>query len=203
MKIAPAIVAIFICLCETIPELHSQGFIVPNGVVVNFDGLFFPGEIDVLHNPAAPTSGGSYTGFLFNPINSNTFQFMAVVDVGVRVFFVSPNDPVSLQPILAQNYTELGFQPSYVFDDGVPFYVGLYTGNQQNAPLDGIYPDPLFGWAELVNNNGAIELLDSGLEYQGGGIVAGTLNIIPVPEPATFALFTTGAVLLALRRSRK
>jgi hypothetical protein len=132
---------------------------------------------------------------------ANTFTFSPVFDISVRVFFVSVNDPVSLQPILSQSYTELLFANNYVFANGVPFYVGLYTGTQYAT--DGIYPDPLFGWAELENVNGTIELLDSALEYQGGGIYAGTENIIPVPEPSEFALGTLGALLLGFRRWRK
>ena len=191
-------------------QLHGQGYIVPNGVVINFNGLFSANEIDVLHNPADPTSGGSYTGFILDPIGktlptayTNTFAFGIVVDIGVRVFFVSPNDPVSLQPILSGSYIELGGAPSYVFANGVPFYFGLYTGNVQNAPSNGIYNDPLFGWVELVNNQGTIQILNSALEYQGGGIFAGTQNIIPVPEPSTFALAALGGLLLGFRRWKK
>jgi hypothetical protein len=62
----------------------SQGYIVPNGVVVDFNNDFFAGEIDVLHNPA---SDGSYTGFLLNQVSANTFQFDPVVDIGVHVFW--------------------------------------------------------------------------------------------------------------------
>jgi hypothetical protein len=116
---------------------------------------------------------------------------------------VSPNDPISLQPILSQSYAELLYPNSYVFDEGSPFYVGLYTGNVQSPPPNGIYGDPLFGWAELVNNNGIIQLLDSAMEYQGGGIFAGTQTIIPVPEPSTFSLAALGALLLGFRRWKK
>lgn len=187
-------------------QLHAQGFIVPNGVTyAGSNGLGY--EFDVIYDPIH----GFTTGFFLEPTGKtppstpfdNTFRFDPIVNVGVRVFLVSPNDPVSLQPILSQSYTELTVPNNYVFDLGTPFYVGLYTGNQPFAPPNGIYTDPLFGWAELVNNNGVIELLDSALEYQGGGIFTGTQTIIPVPEPATLALFATGAVLLAFRRSRK
>jgi hypothetical protein len=198
-----SLVIVFGGLLCSILRLHSQGYIVPNGVVMNFNGLFSPTEIDVLHDPSNPTSGGSYTGFQLNPINADTFQFAAVLDIGVRVFFVSPSDPISLQPILSQSYIELGYAPSYVFADGVPFYVGLYTGNVQTAPPDGIYDDPLFGWAELENVGGAIQLLDSALEYKGGGIYAGTQNIIQIPEPGILALVALGGLFFGLRRRRK
>jgi len=176
--------------------LQSQGYIVQNGVT--YAG-YQPGagyEIDVVHDPVNLYS----TGFFLNPKSANTFQFSAIVDVGVRVFQVSANDPVSLQPILSQTYPELSYPNTYLFADGIPFYLGLYTGNQNFAPPNGIYTDPLFGWAELVNNGGTIELLDGAFEYQGGGIYAGTQTIIPVPEPSEFALTSIGALLLCFRR---
>jgi len=184
-------------------QIHSQGYLVPNGVVyIGQTGIGY--EIDVLHDPAHLY----YTGFFLNPNGKtpptspfiNTFQFDLIVDVGVRVFLVSPNDPISLQPILSQNYTELLYPNNYVFANGVPFYLGLYTGNVQQAPQDGIYSDPLFGWVELVNNAGVIQMLDSALEYQGGGIYAGTQTFIPVPEPGALAFGALGGLLLGFRR---
>ena len=63
--------------------------------------------------------------------------------------------------------------------------------------MNGIYEDPLFGWAQLVNNNGVIELLDGALEYKGSGIYAGTQTIIP--EPSLLGLLAFGALLLGWR----
>jgi hypothetical protein len=79
-----------------------------------------------------------------------------------------------------------------------------WTIRQWITRPDGIYSDPLFGWARLVNNNGAIQLLDSALAYKAGGIYAGTQNLIPVPEPSTLGLITLGALLLGwrLRKTR-
>lgn len=177
-------------------QLQAQGYLVPNGV--SYVGLnFFGGyEIDVLQNP----TNTDMTGFFLKPqgktpqttLYTNTFVFDAYADESVRVFLVSSNNPISLQPILSQSWTELLYSHSYVFTNRVPFYVGLYTGY---APVNGIYSDPLFGWAKLVNNQGVIQMLDSALEYGGGGIYAGTQNIIPVPEPSTLVLGTLGALL--------
>jgi len=186
-------IAAILCSLGVAVQCHSQGYIVPNGVVTNF----ISGEISVMYNPTSQF----YTGFALRQRGNNTtFSFDPVADVGVRVFLVSPNDPISLQPILAQDYTELMNPNTYVFNLGTPFYVGLYTGNQQFAPPNGIYSDPLFGWAELENVNGTIRLLDSALEYQGGGIYAGTQNIIPVPEPSWFAILGLGVLLLGVPR---
>ena len=178
-------------------ELRAQGYMVPNGVVYVGSSNGVPYEVDVIHDP----TNLYYTGFFLHPPvgTSNTFQFFTYVDVGVRVFLVSSNDPVSLQPIQAGAYTELLFPNNYAFGNNVPFYVGLYTGNVLFAPQNGIYDDPLFGWAKLVNNRGAIQMLDGAIEYGGGGIYAGTRNILGVPEPGTAAIFILGALLFGVR----
>jgi hypothetical protein len=202
-------IAVASCLVVVIPQLRAQGYIVPNGIIYNGLSSSFGYEISVLHDVA----NTNYTQFFLNPqgktqptIYINTFSFNEFADVGVRVFFVSPNDPISLQPILSQNYTELALLSSYVFSAGAPFYVGLYTGYNFAPPYPPYPPytylDPVFGWAELENVNGTIELLDSALEYQGGGIYTGTDTIIPIPEPSEFALTALGALLIGFRRSR-
>ena len=182
---------------------YSQGYIVPNGITSlgYLSGLGY--DINVVHNPATAPSGGSTTGFFFNPLSANSFQFSPIVDVGVRVFFVSPNNPITTSTVLSGNYSELTYPNSYLLNNGVPFYVGLYTGNMTSAPPNGIYSDPLFGWAELENVGGTIELLNSALEYQGGGIYAGTQNIIQTPEPGVLALMGLGGLLFGCRRWRK
>lgn len=199
MKFIPTIFAVI--LCSLVESGFAQGYIVPNGVVVNFNGLFSPDEIDVLHDPANPNSEGSYTGFELKPVSVNTFQFNPVVDIGVRVFFVSSLDPITESSVLSGSYTELAYPNDYILDEGTPFYVGLYTGNVQSAPPDGIYSDPLFGWAELENVGGAIQLLDSALEYKGAGIYAGTQTIIQIPEPSILGFLALGSLLFTLCRS--
>ncbi len=204
MKTKLQYLVVLVLAFGTVVQLSGQGYIVPNGVTylgLNFAGAY---EIDVIHDPTNAYS----TGFYFSPkgetppaIYPNTFEFAPIVDVSVRVFFVASNQPVSLQPIMANTYTELMFPGRYIFDDGVPFYVGLYTGNMTYYPPSGIYDDPLFGWARLVNNQGAIEMLDSALAYKAQGIFAGTHNF--VPEPSTFGLFGLGASLLGWRFLRK
>jgi hypothetical protein len=185
-------------------QLHSQGHIVPNGVVTNL----FPGEIDLNWPQQTQVNGFSMTpvGVQQPTLYTNIFAFSEPVTIGVRVFLVSLNDPISLQPITSQNYTELLYPDNYVFQAGVPVYVGLYSGANFAPPYPPYPPytylDPVFGWAELQNVNGTIKLLDSALEYGGGGIYAGTQTIIPVPEPQPFALIGLGAFFFGLRRWR-
>jgi hypothetical protein len=171
-------------------RLHSQGYIVPNGVITNYS-RGSPGEISVVHDP----TNYYYTGFFLHPTAPypNTFSFDSIIDVGVRVFLVSQYDPISLQSIQSGSYTELLGLNNYTFNTGAAFYVGLYTGNQNFYPPDGIYSDPLFGWARLKNNNGTIELLNSALAFGAEGIYAGTQTLIP--EPGVIGLFSLGLFL--------
>ena len=201
MKTTLKYISLFCCLFVSVCQLHSQGYIVANGVTSSGYQSGVGYMINVIHNPAQ----GYATGFALNPIDANTFQFNPVVDIGVRVFFVSPNDPITASTILSGNYAELTYPNSYVFNNGSPFYVGLYTGNMTYAPPNGIYTDPLFGWAELENVSGTIQLINSALEYQGGGIYAGTQTIIPTPEPSTLGLTALGGFLFAwrCRKTRK
>jgi hypothetical protein len=194
------------CLFAAILQLHAQGYIVANGVTYAGSTPSLGAEIHVLQNP----TNGDYTGFSLTPQGGNAFLFNPFVDEGVRTFLVSFNDPVSLQPVQANNYVELTYPNSYVFSIGQPFYLGFYTGynpwviTNGTSVYTGIYTDPVFAWGKFVNKNGVVELLDSAMEYGGGGIYAGTQNIIPpVPEPSRLGLSALGLMLVALCRKRR
>jgi len=179
---------------------QAQGYIVPNGVT--YLGLSDLGgyETHVIQNPTT----GDYTGFLLKQRSQTSFAFDPFVDEGVRTFIVSANDPVSLQPIMAGSYTELTYPNNYDFANGSTFYLGFYTGYNpwdSHGNYTGIYTNPVFGWGRFRNNDGVIEMLSSGLEYGGGGILAGTLTIIP--EPSSLALFSLGALFFGVRRFKR
>jgi hypothetical protein len=183
---------------------NSQGHIVPGGIKV---GLGPPGclEVDV-----AKSTNLDYTCFLFLPQGypgprqlTNAFTFNVCLDEGVRAFLVSSNNPITLQAILETNYTVLKYSGNQVFEPGIPFYVGFYTGHNPGFVntngifvYTGIYTHPVFGWAELVNNQGVIQMLDSALEYGGAGIYAGTQTIIQLPEPPLLNITRSGNNLL-------
>jgi hypothetical protein len=186
------------CILGTAVQLHAQGTIVTGGIT------FFTGtqtglgsEIHILHN-TDPNTG--YTGFNFTPqgeVPADTFKLNIFVDVGVRIFSVQANNPFTLQSIQANTYNELT-QVNYWFpnplpvitrSEGVPFYLGFYTGSGLGGNT-GVYGNPLLGWGEFQNVNGVITMIGSGLEYGGSGIIVGTDTVLAsVPEPSTFALF--------------
>lgn len=115
------------------------------------------------------------------------------------MFLVEFNDPISLQAIQANTYTELLYPNTYQIPNGANFYVGLYTGG--SFPVNGVYADPLFGWAELFNNNGTFQLVDSALTYGSQGIYAGTQSLIP--EPSALSLFGLGLLGLGWHWRRR
>jgi hypothetical protein len=202
MKNTLTSLAVIVSVFALIIRVKAQGYIVPNGVTYLGMGGLGGYETHVLQNPTS----GDYTGFLLNPQSETSFLFSPFADEGVRTFLVSLNDPISLQPILANRYTELAYPNSYVFQDGSPFYLGFYTGYDpwdSHGNYTGIYTDPLFGWGEFVNNGGVIQMLGSALEYGGGGIYAGTQDILPVPEPGVLGIFAAGVLALSIQWLRR
>ena len=163
-------------------RLRAQGYIVANGIT------FFGGNntVTVLQSPTS----GDYTGFSLVSQNLTRFQFSPFLDEGVRTFLVSANDPINVQAITANSYPELTYPNTYLFPNQTTFYLGFFTGG--GYPVNGVYSDPLFGWGQFRNVNGAITFLGGALEYGGGGIYAGTQTIIPVPEPTALCLIGIG-----------
>ena len=187
---------VLVCFFATVVYADSQGYIMPNGITYSSAGS--SAVIHVLQNP----TNGDYTGFILRPefktppnVYDTIFLFDTLPDEGVRTFLASVNDPISLQSIEAGSYLEFSAGSFYGFDLDVPFYIGVYTGYTNGTPA-GFYSNPVFGWAEFVNHQGVIQLLDSALVMEGGGIYVGTQTVIPVPEPGVLSLFAVGAFTL-------
>ena len=186
-----------------IMQAHSQGYILPNGVSYSTAGLGA-----VVHVQQSPANG-DYSGFILRPRFQTPgspyytiFSFdPGAPDEGVRAFFASANEPISLESIRTGAHTELVLGNDYGFDPDLPFYLGFYTGHT-NGASPGAFNDPVFGWGEFVNNQGVIQMLDSALVVEGGGIYVGTQTIIPVPEPQVFSLLAIGALSFVWRFRR-
>jgi hypothetical protein len=178
----------------TAVKQYAQGYIVQNGVVA-FPPVGTAYMFDVIQDPTIP----DYTGFEFYGLGyqpNNVFTLDVVVDEGVRLFSVSQNSLISAQTISSGIYTEWTPTSAYTLENHIPFMLGLYTG--RGGPV--VYTDPVYGWVTLVNNNGAIQMLDSGIAYGSAGIYAGTLNFVNVPEPGTISLVALGLPLLWIFR---
>lgn len=194
-----AAIAYFLLFAQ---QTFSQGYLVLNGIFSTTDTNSGQTGINISQNSTLT----DYTGFFLSPVGitsptfyTNTFTSSFALDGGFRAFFLPANAPITLDAITANSYTE--FESStYVFNANSPFYLGIYAG----SGIGPTYPDPLFGWVQLVNNQGTIQMLGSALEYGGGGIYAGTQNIIPLPEPGTLGLGVVGlaALFYARRRTR-
>jgi hypothetical protein len=187
---------VLVCFVATVAYADSQGYIVPNGITYSSAGSM--AVIDVLQNP----TNGDFARFILKPefktvgdVYDTIFSYRLVLGESVRTFLASPNDPISLPSIEAGSYSELSMGSYYGFDLDVPFYLGVYTG-YTNGVSAGLYNDPVFGWAEFVNHQGMIQLLDSALVMEGGGIYVGTQTIIPVPEPGELSLFVVRVFML-------
>ena len=178
------------------PMARAQGYLVADGITFNGinGGIGFTTR--VLQSPTS----GDYGVVFLNPVGGNSFLFATTADQGIRTFLVSANDPISLQSITASSYPELAYPNTYSFPNGSTFFLGFFTGS--TMPENGIYADPLFGWGQFRNVNGAITFLGGALEYGGGGIYAGTQTIIPVPEPTVLGLAGLGLAFV-LGRTRK
>lgn len=83
------------------------------------------------------------------------------------------------------------------------FYLGINTGQ---GFAGGQPSRNVFGWVHFVNNSQTgLQMIGNAVTYGNSGIIVGTTNVIPVPEPSIMALIAAGAVLLgpiAWRRGR-
>ena len=103
MKTKQTILRIVVFSFVTIVRIYSQGYLVPNGVTYAGYNPAVGYEIHVLQNP----TNTDYTGFFLTPLGktqptvySNTFLFYPLLDEGVRTFFVSSNQPISIGWVL-------------------------------------------------------------------------------------------------------
>ena len=133
------------------------------------------------------------------------------LDEGSDWFVTNPGDLFTRDSIDAGQFNFLPIQlesaipgGSLDVEVGESFFLGVNTGSSDDffnfgVPFDSIRQH--FGWGEfLINQNGELQILDSAVAYDLGGIVIGTSTAIP--EPSSGLLMLAGAAFLFLRRSR-
>jgi len=136
-----------------------------------------------------PPTGSTRTGFGSLTLNGSdldyTINFSATVDTPTDVTINGPANPGSTAPLLF----DLG-APSFI-SPNPPQYPWFVTGTINN--LTGGEIDDLKGGLWYVN------LFSSSSTYPDGEIRG---QIMPVPEPSTFALLGTSAVALLFWRRK-
>ena len=131
------------------------------------------------------------------------------LDEGSDWFVTNPGDLFTRDSIDAGQFNFLPItEPasgSLDVEVGESFFLGVNTGRSDDFFSDDSVPFDVirqhFGWGEfLINQNGELQILDSAVAYDLGGIVIGTSTAIP--EPSSGLLMLAGAAFLFLRRSR-
>lgn len=100
------------------------------------------------------------------------------------------------------------FPPLFVLDQPHALNVGFgdfYLGINTGQGFSGGQPTRnVFGWAHLVNNQQTgLQMIGNAVTYGNAGIIVGTTNVIPVPEPSILALTALGSLLLVVIAARK
>ena len=134
------------------------------------------------------------------------------LDEGSDWFVTNPGDLFTRDSIEAGQFNFLPItEPasgSLDVEVGESFFLGVNTGRSDDFFSGFGDPDVSFdairqhfGWGEfLINQNGELQILDSAVAYDLGGIVIGTSTAIP--EPSSGLLMFAGTAFLFLRRSR-
>lgn len=78
---------------------------------------------------------------------------------------------------------------------GEPFFLGVQLGNREFEP-----EQYRIGWVELESDGSTLTALRSATEDSGSGLYVGSLNVVPEPSTASFAML--GLLGLIARRRR-
>jgi len=88
-------------------------------------------------------------------------------------------------------------QPAYPIGNG-DFYLGVATSDLLNFP----FTRNIFGWIHIYDDNGILSAGENAVSYHNQGIIVGTSNEIPAPEPSTIAMAGLAAAVLVACRWR-
>lgn len=207
-------VVLLVASCAlTATNLSGQGSVVFGGRI-NLETNAFPlpyggnYQLTVLNTP----DGADGTAIFVNRQTTSIAFQDSLLDEASGWYFAGLNDSFTAASIGSGDFVFFGghpnIQPGPWFDVGYdqPFYLAVASGRTLwSWPNEEPYwIDPVFGWGLFNNTPSGLVLLDSAMAYGSEGIFVGTMTA--VPEPATTALFFTGAfVILGMQRilSRK
>lgn len=174
------------------------------------------------YTPATERIGGD---FYRVPANIN-FEFMTT-GVGIDLYSVTEGQEFSsatiesgaFNQLVASSPTEgfLGFGTSYYLPSletsytrgqsffnahkgSGTFYLGIHTGGNFQPWF---FDRSVFGWAEVAYSPNGLQLIRSAVTYDQNGIIVGSLNTIPIPEPETYLMLTVGLGQLAFLSRRR
>jgi hypothetical protein len=150
------------------------------------------------------TPAGDYTGsfFRYDPL-AGTLQFVTLnVDEGSTLFVTRPGQLINDQTIANLPAGDRLSYSNNLVQVGSDFYVGGATEKFTDPEFQ--WNDQhwtVFGWAHLrADASGQLQLVDSAVSFNEGGIVAGTLA---VPEAGTWSMMGLGLIGVALATRRR
>jgi len=127
-------------------------------------------------------------------------QTMTVAE-GINIYLASYGDEFSNSTLMNAQFPVLlsgsGANGSIDIPFGT-FYLAITKGAWDGSNGD------VYGWALLSSSSSGLAMLSNAVAYGTSGIFVGTTNIVPVPEPETYAMMLAGLGLVgAVARRRK
>lgn len=150
------------------------------------------------------TPGGDYTGtFLKYDATAGTLAFVTYnTDEGSTLFVTRPGQVINDDALIKLPAQDALSFSSNVAHVGTDFYLAAATEKFSDPGFQ--FNDThwtVFGWAHLkADANGKLQLIDSAMSFNEGGIVTGTLA---VPEASTWSMMGLGLFGLAALHRQK
>lgn len=150
------------------------------------------------------TPDGDYTGtFLNYDAKAGSLSFVTYnTDEGSTLFVTRPGQFINDQTVINLPASDRVSFSSNVAQVGTDFYLGVATEKFSDPGFQ--FNDQqwtVFGWAHFkADAQGKLQIVDSAMSFNEGGIVAGSLA---VPEASTWSLMALGLFGLAVATRQK